>query len=111
MVNYIHFLYAICLIILSITVTMDVTGLVIFCNAIFVFQLLFAASELIFEAAIMDAIYEDVRAYVYQLNYWMFNFGTAIGMAIGALLYLVHKHLLLILFFVAMVVRLYVFVK
>src|SRR5699024_7779161 len=47
-VNYIHFLYAICLIILSITVTMDGTGLVIFCIAIFVFQLLFAASEPIF---------------------------------------------------------------
>src|SRR5699024_2236347 len=84
-VNYIDFLYEICIIILSITVTMDDTCLVIFCIAIFVFQLLFAASEPIFEAAIMDAIYEDVRAYVYQLNYWMFNIGTAIGMALGAL--------------------------
>ncbi|MEX5914700.1 MFS transporter [Staphylococcus ureilyticus] len=110
-VNYIHFLYAICLIILSITVTMDGTGLVIFCIAIFVFQLLFAASEPIFEAAIMDAIYEDVRAYVYQLNYWMFNIGTAIGMALGALLYLGHKHLLFILFFVAMLVSWYLFEK
>lgn len=110
-VNYIHFLYAICLIILSITVTMDGTGLVIFCIAIFVFQLLFAASEPIFEAAIMDAIYEDVRAYVYQLNYWMFNIGTAIGMVLGALLYLGHKHLLFILFFVAMLVSWYLFEK
>jgi predicted MFS family arabinose efflux permease len=32
--------------------------------------------------------YEEVREYVYQLNYWMFNIGTAIGMALGALLYL-----------------------
>jgi len=110
-VNYIHFLYAICLIILSITVTMDGIGLVIFCIAIFVFQLLFAASEPIFEAAIMDAIYEDVREYVYQLNYWMFNIGTAIGMALGALLYLGHKHLLFILFFIAMLVSWYLFEK
>ena len=77
----------------------------------FCFQLLFAASEPIFEAAIMDAIYEDVRAYVYQLNYWMFNIGTAIGMALGALLYLGHKHLLFILFFVAMLVSWYLFEK
>ena len=59
----------------------------------------------------MDAIYEDVRAYVYQLNYWMFNIGTAIGMALGALLYLGHKHLLFILFFVAMLVSWYLFEK
>src|SRR5699024_11285360 len=37
-VNYIHFLYAICLIILSITVTMDGTGLVICCISFFGFQ-------------------------------------------------------------------------
>ena len=101
-VNYVHGLYAICLIILSITVTMDGLGLVIFCITVFIFELLFAASEPIFEAAIMDAIYEDVREYVYQLNYWIFNIATAIGMLLGALLYIGHKHLLFILFFLAM---------
>lgn len=90
-VNYIHFLYATCLIILSITVTMDGIGLVIFCITVFIFEIMFAASEPIFEAAIMDAIYEEVREYVYQLNYWMFNISTAIGMVLGALLYLGHN--------------------
>ena len=65
-----------CLIILSITVTIDGLGLIIFCITVFIFELLFAASEPIFEAAIMDAIYEEVREYVYQLNYWMFNIGN-----------------------------------
>ncbi|WP_436860976.1 MFS transporter [Staphylococcus caeli] len=110
-VNYVHGLYAICLIILSITVTMNGIGLVIFCITVFIFELLFAASQPIFEAAIMDAIYEDVREYVYQLNYWTFNIGTAIGMLLGALLYLGHKHLLFILFFIAMLISWYLFEK
>jgi len=110
-VNYVHGLYAICLIILSITVTMDGLGLVIFCITVFIFELLFAASEPIFEAAIMDAIYEDVREYVYQLNYWIFNIATAIGMLLGALLYIGHKHLLFILFFLAMLFSWYLFEK
>ncbi|SCS53827.1 MFS transporter [Staphylococcus caeli] len=110
-VNYVHGLYAICLIILSITVTMDGLGLVIFCITVFIFELLFAASEPIFEAAIMDAIYEDVREYVYQLNYWIFNIATAIGMLLGALLYIGHKHLLFILFFLAMLLSWYLFEK
>lgn len=110
-VNYVHGLYAICLIILSITVTMNGVGLVIFCITVFIFELLFAASQPIFEAAIMDAIYEDVREYVYQLNYWIFNIGTAIGMLLGALLYLGHKHLLFILFFIAMLISWYLFEK
>ncbi|MDT3997572.1 MFS transporter, partial [Staphylococcus saprophyticus] len=110
-VNLIHFIYAVCLIILSITVTMDGLGLIIFCITVFIFELLFAASEPIFEAAIMDAIYEEVREYVYQLNYWMFNIGTAIGMALGALLYLGHKHLLFVLFFIAMLISWYLFEK
>ncbi|WP_436855294.1 MFS transporter [Staphylococcus caeli] len=110
-VNYVHGLYAICLIILSITVTMNGVGLVIFCITVFIFELLFAASQPIFEAAIMDAIYEDVREYVYQLNYWTFNIGTAIGMLLGALLYLGHKHLLFILFFIAMLISWYLFEK
>ncbi|MGO3050303.1 MAG: hypothetical protein ACTIDZ_09730 [Staphylococcus sp.] len=37
-VNYVHFLYAICLIVLSITVTMDGIGLIIFCASIFYFS-------------------------------------------------------------------------
>ncbi|HLR18503.1 MAG TPA: MFS transporter [Staphylococcus sp.] len=110
-VNYVHFLYAICLIILSITVTMNDMGLIIFCVTVFIFETLFAASEPIFEAAIMDAIYEDVREYVYQLNYWMFNISTALGMMLGALLYLSHKRLLFILFFFAMLVSWYLFEK
>ncbi|MBF7017508.1 MFS transporter [Staphylococcus durrellii] len=109
--NWAHILYAVSLIILSITVTMDGIGLVIFCIAIFIFELLFAASEPIFEAAIMDAIYEEVREYVYQLMYWMFNIGTAIGMMLGALLYLSHKRLLFILFLVAMLISWYLFAK
>lgn len=110
-VNYIHFLYAICLIILSITVTMDGVGLIIFCATVFIFEILFAASQPIFDAAIMDAIYEEVREYVYQVNYWMFNISTAIGMMLGALLYLGHKHLLFIMFFFAMLVSWYLFEK
>ncbi|AID43225.1 MFS transporter [Staphylococcus xylosus] len=110
-VNYIHFLYAICLIILSITVTMDGIGLVIFCITVFIFEIMFAASEPIFEAAIMDAIYEEVREYVYQLNYWMFNISTAIGMVLGALLYLGHKRLLFVIFFLAMLISWYLFEK
>ncbi|RIM98999.1 MFS transporter, partial [Staphylococcus shinii] len=110
-VNYIHFLYAICLIILSITVTMDGIGLVVFCATVFIFEIMFAASEPIFEAAIMDAIYEEVREYVYQLNYWMFNISTAIGMVLGALLYLGHKRLLFVIFFVAMLISWYLFEK
>lgn len=110
-VNYIHFLYAICLIILSITVTMDGIGLIIFCATVFIFEILFAASQPIFDAAIMDAIYEEVREYVYQVNYWMFNISTAIGMMLGALLYLGHKHLLFIMFFFAMLVSWYLFEK
>ncbi|PHK49862.1 MFS transporter [Staphylococcus edaphicus] len=110
-VNYIHFFYAVSLIILSITVTMDGLGLIIFCITVFIFELLFAASEPIFEAAIMDAIYEDVREYVYQLNYWMFNISTAVGMALGALLYLGHKHVLFVMFFFAMLISWYLFEK
>src|SRR5699024_6454195 len=79
-VNYVHAFYAVCLIILSVTVTMDGIGLVVFCVTIFIFQMLFAASEPIFEAAIMDAIYEEVREFVYQFNYWMFNISTGLGM-------------------------------
>lgn len=109
--NWAHILYAVSLIILSITVTMDGVGLVIFCIVIFLFELLFAASEPIFEAAVMDAIYEEVREYVYQLMYWMFNIGTAIGMMLGALLYLSHKRLLFILFLVAMLISWYLFAK
>ncbi|WP_338132642.1 MFS transporter [Staphylococcus succinus] len=110
-VNYVHFLYAICLIVLSITVTMDGIGLIIFCASIFIFQMLFAVSSPIFEAAIMDAIYDDVREYVYRLNYWMFNVGTAIAMVLGASLYLGHKRMLFILFFCAMLVSWYLFKK
>ncbi|MEB8125376.1 MFS transporter [Staphylococcus succinus] len=110
-VNYVHFLYAICLIVLSITVTMDGIGLIIFCASIFIFQMLFAVSSPIFEAAIMDAIYDDVREYVYRLNYWMFNVGTAIAMVLGASLYLGHKRILFILFFCAMLISWYLFKK
>lgn len=110
-VNYVHFLYAICLIVLSITVTMDGIGLIIFCASIFIFQMLFAVSSPIFEAAIMDAIYDDVREYVYRLNYWMFNVGTAIAMVLGAVLYLGHKRMLFILFFCAMLISWYLFKK
>ncbi|PTI41443.1 MFS transporter [Staphylococcus succinus] len=110
-VNYVHFLYAICLIVLSITVTMDGIGLIIFCASIFIFQMLFAVSSPIFEAAIMDAIYDDVREYVYRLNYWMFNVGTAIAMVLGAVLYLGHKRMLFILFFCAMLISGYLFKK
>src|SRR5699024_10183225 len=110
-VNLFLFSCSIWLIILIITVTMYGIGFVIFCIAVFIFQLLFAASEPIFEAAIMDAIYEDVREYVYQLNYWMFNISTALGMMLGALLYLSHKRLLFILFFFAMLVSWYLFEK
>ncbi|MEB8126106.1 MFS transporter [Staphylococcus succinus] len=110
-VNYVHFLYVICLIVLSITVTMDGIGLIIFCASIFIFQMLFAVSSPIFEAAIMDAIYDDVREYVYRLNYWMFNVGTAIAMVLGASLYLGHKRMLFILFFCAMLVSWYLFKK
>ncbi|OEL03950.1 MFS transporter permease [Staphylococcus succinus] len=110
-VNYVHFLYAICLIVLSITVTMDGIGLIIFCVSIFIFQMLFAVSSPIFEAAIMDAIYDDVREYVYRLNYWMFNVGTAIAMVLGAVLYLGHKRMLFILFFCAMLISWYLFKK
>ncbi len=58
-----------------------------FCITVFIFEIMFAAERTYFEAAIMDAIYEEVREYVYQLNYWMFNISTAIGMVLGALLY------------------------
>lgn len=109
--NWAHILYAVSLIILSITVTMNGLGFVIFCIVIFLFELLFAASEPVFEAAIMDAIYEEVREYVYQLMYWMFNIGTAIGMLLGALLYLSHKRLLFMLFLVAMLISWFLFVK
>ena len=37
-VNYVHAFYAVCLIILSVTVTMDGIGLVVFCVTIFIFQ-------------------------------------------------------------------------
>ena len=110
-VNYVHFLYAICLIVLSITVTMDGIGLIIFCASIFIFQMLFAVSSPIFEAAILDAIYDDVREYVYRLNYWMFNVGTAIAMVLGASLYIGHKRILFILFFCAMLISWYLFKK
>lgn len=110
-VNYVHAFYAVCLIILSVTVTMDGIGLVVFCVTIFIFQMLFAASEPIFEAAIMDAIYEEVREFVYQFNYWMFNISTGLGMLLGVLLYLEHKHLLFIMFFIAMLISWFLFEK
>ncbi|WP_251519398.1 MULTISPECIES: MFS transporter [Staphylococcus] len=110
-VNIVHALYAICLIILSITVNMNGIGLIIFCSSVFIFELLFALSNPIFEAATMDAIYEEVREYVYQLEYWMFNISTALGMLLGALLYLGHKHLLFLLFLVAMLISWYLFDK
>ena len=87
-VNYVHAFYAVCLIILSVTVTMDGIGLVVFCVTIFIFQMLFAASEPIFEAAIMDAIYEEVREFVYQFNYWMFNISTGLGMLLLSLIHI-----------------------
>ena len=59
----------------------------------------------------MDAIYEDVREYVYQLEYWMFNISTALGMVIGALMYVSHKRLLFVLFLIAMLISWYLFAK
>ena len=111
LIHITYLLYSICLIILAITVTLDGIGLVIFCVTLFIFSNLTGIGETILNAAIMDAIYEDVREYVYQLNYWVYNASLALGMLLGAALYHHHKHLLFSLFFVAMLVSWYLFIK
>ncbi|MCI2791201.1 MFS transporter [Staphylococcus pettenkoferi] len=110
LIHITYLLYSICLILLAITVTLDGIGLVIFCVTLFIFSNLTGIGETILNAAIMDAIYEDVREYVYQLNYWVYNASLALGMLLGAALYH-HKHLLFGLFFVAMLVSWYLFIK
>ncbi|WP_145458397.1 MFS transporter [Staphylococcus pettenkoferi] len=111
LIHITYLLYSICLILLAITVTLDEIGLVIFCVILFIFSNLTGIGETILNAAIMDAIYEDVREYVYQLNYWVYNASLALGMLLGAALYHHHKHLLFGLFFVAMLVSWYLFIK
>ncbi|MCY1589424.1 MFS transporter [Staphylococcus pettenkoferi] len=111
LIHITYLLYSICLILLAITVTLDGIGLVIFCVILFIFSNLTGIGETILNAAIMDAIYEDVREYVYQLNYWVYNASLALGMLLGAALYHHHKHLLFGLFFVAMLVSWYLFIK
>ena len=111
LIHITYLLYSICLILLAITVTLDGIGLVIFCVILFIFSNLTGVGETILNAAIMDAIYEDVREYVYQLNYWVYNASLALGMLLGAALYHHHKHLLFGLFFVAMLVSWYLFIK
>ena len=111
LIHIIYLLYSICLILLAITVTLDGLGLIIFCVTLFIFSNLTGIGETILNAAIMDAIYEDVREYVYQLNYWVYNASLALGMLLGAALYHHHKHLLFGLFFVTMLVSWYLFIK
>ncbi|MCY1583564.1 MFS transporter [Staphylococcus pettenkoferi] len=111
LIHITYLLYSICLILLAITVTLDGIGLVIFYVILFIFSNLTGIGETILNAAIMDAIYEDVREYVYQLNYWVYNASLALGMLLGAALYHHHKHLLFGLFFVAMLVSWYLFIK
>ncbi len=111
LIHITYLLYSICLILLAITVTLDGIGLVIFCVTLFIFSNLTGIGETILNAAIMDAIYEEVREYVYQLNYWVYNASLALGMLLGAALYHHHKHLLFSLFFVAMLVSWYLFIK
>lgn len=94
-ISWIHLVLVIALAVMLLTINQHQLGLVLFCMAFFVYELLMSLESPVFEAAIMDAIPIDLRDYIFRLFYWISNVAMALGMLLGALLYEEHRHLLL----------------